>query len=189
MHHKKKESYRDLAEDMFYVFLSVIFALLIVRFGVIKNLISLVREGQIIGSFMAGIFFTSAFTIAPSSVALAEISHSAPVFIVAFWGACGAVVGDTVIFLFVRDRFAHDLSEALASFHDKKLTRFFHRRFFKWLGPLIGAFIIASPLPDEMGVTMMGISKIRTWILVLISFVMNFVGVLFVAYIAGTLRF
>ncbi len=177
--------YVNLGRDMFFILLSVIIALLIIRLGVIKNIVSLADEASILASFLSGIFFTSAFTLAPASVALVEISQNASPVLVAFWGAIGAVVGDLVLFLFIRDRFSDDLMEVLHRYHDKKLTAFFHRKFFKWLSPIIGACIIASPLPDEMGVALLGAAKIRTSLLIGISFVMNFIGVLLVALVAG----
>lgn len=179
--------YKYLGRDMFFILISVLFAGVLVRFGVIKNIIGIAEEGKIIGSFLAGVFFTSAFTISPASVAIAELSHTMSMWVLAFCGACGAVVGDMILFLFIRDRFADDLERALRAYHDRKLTRFFHRKFFHWLTPLIGAFIIASPLPDEMGITMLGISKIRTRNLIIISFIMNFAGVLLVALVAHNL--
>lgn len=187
MSSETESPYKNLGRDMFFILLSILFASALIRFGVIKNIIGVAEEGKIIGSFLAGVFFTSAFTIAPASIALAELSQTIPPIVLAFWGACGAVVGDMMLFLFIRDRFADDLAKALHAYHDKKLTRFFHRRFFRWLTPLIGAIIIASPLPDEMGITMMGVSKIRTSSLIAISFIMNFIGVLIVASLANTL--
>ena len=187
MHHKNSDSYKNLWRDMFFIVLSLLVAFLLVRLGVAKSIVSLSEEGKIIGSFLSGVFFTSAFTIAPASIAIATLSKTTPIFILAFWGACGAVLGDMILFLFIRDKFADDLEAALHHYHDKKLTRFFHRKFFHWLSPLIGALVIASPLPDEVGITMMGISKIRIWALVLISFSMNFLGILLVAFVAHTL--
>ena len=39
----------------------------------------------------------------------------------------------------------------------------------------------------ELGITMMGISKVRSWALVVISFSMNFLGILLVAFVAHSL--
>lgn len=186
-HLHTENPYKDLGRDMFFVLLSVLLAVILVRFGVIKNIINVTEGVRIIDSFFAGIFFTSAFTISPASVVLAELSKIMPVFSVAFFGACGAVVGDMILFLFIRDRFAEDISKVIHNYHDKKLTRFFHRKFFKWLSPLVGALIIASPLPDELGITMMGVSKIRVSTMVAISFFMNFLGILLVAGVVNIL--
>ncbi len=187
MNHKETDSYKNLWRDMFFIILSLFVAFILVRLGVTNKIVSFSEEGKIFGSFFSGVFFTSAFTIAPASIAIATLSKTTPLLILAFWGAIGAVLGDMILFLFIRDRFADDLEAALRHYHDKKLTRFFHRRFFHWLTPIIGALVIASPLPDEIGITMMGISKIRTWVLVAISFTMNFLGILLVALVAHAL--
>jgi hypothetical protein len=139
------------------------------------------QEGKIIGSFLSGVFFTSAFTIAPAAIALAVLAKTTPIFVLAFCGACGAALGDTILFFFIRDKFADDLEAALHHYHDKKLTRFFHRKFFRWLTPLVGAVVIMSPLPDELGITMLGVAKIRSWAFVAISFTMNFLCILLLA--------
>ncbi len=172
---------------MFFIVLSILVAFIFIRLGVANKIVSLSEEGKILGSFLAGIFFTSAFTISPASIAIAILSKTTPILTLAFCGACGAVLGDMILFLFIRDKFAEDLEEALRHYHDRKLTRFFHRKFFHWLTPLVGALVIASPLPDEMGITMLGFSRIRIWALMTISFAMNFLGILLVAFVAHAL--
>jgi hypothetical protein len=187
MEEKNSDSYKNIWRDMFFVVLSLLVAFILVRLGVANKIVSLSTEGKILGSFLSGVFFTSAFTISPASIAIALLSKTTPIFVLAFWGALGAVLGDMILFFFIRDKFADDLQGALIHYHDKKLTTFFHRKFFHWLTPLVGALVIASPLPDELGITMMGLSKIRTYTLMLISFSMNFLGILLVAFIAHTL--
>ena len=53
----------------------------------------------------------------------------------------------------------------------------FHFGFLKWLSPIIGALIIASPLPDEFGIAFLGMSKVKTAVLMPISFFMNLIGI------------
>ncbi|HEY4478659.1 MAG TPA: hypothetical protein VI775_02350, partial [Candidatus Paceibacterota bacterium] len=59
-----------------------------------------------------------------------------------------------------------------------------HFGFLKWLSPLIGAFIIASPLPDELGVALLGMSKIRIAVLIPLSFTMNILGIYILIFFA-----
>ena len=40
--------------------------------------------------------------------------------------------------------------------------------------------VIASPLPDEIGVSLLGISKIKLYKFIIISFIFNTIGVLLV---------
>ena len=183
-----KNPYTNLERDLFFIALSIFVAIGIIRFGVIQNIVSAVDELKIIGSLVAGFFFTSAFTIAPAAIALAEISKTASPFLVAFWGACGSLAGDMIIFLFVRDRFADDIREVLHTFkQEKKIKRFFKRGFFRWLSPLLGALIIASPLPDEFAIALMGVSKVHMKLFIPIAFIMNFFGILIIALITGAL--
>lgn len=183
-----KNPYSNLERDMFIIIVSVFFAIGIVRFGVIQDIVSSIDELKIIGSFIAGFFFTSAFTIAPAAIALSEISQTTSPLLVAFWGALGSLVGDLVIFLFIRDHFADDIMEALHTFkNEKKIIHFFKRGFFRWLSPLLAALIIASPLPDEFAIALMGISKVRMSLFIPICFIMSFLGILVIALISGAL--
>ena len=59
-----------------------------------------------------------------------------------------------------------------------------HTKYFSWTLPVLGAVIIASPLPDEMGVGLMGISKLKTSQFILLSFVLNSIGI-FIIVSAG----
>lgn len=180
-----KDPYKNLARDLFLIVVSIFIAILFVRLGVLHNLFAIKEEAQILGSFISGVFFTSAFTIAPASISLAEIAKNTSPFIVAFWGALGSVLGDMVIFLFVRDRFSEDLIEVLRISKAKKVLHFFHKGFFRWLSPLLGAIIIASPLPDELGIALLGIAHLRVFTLAIISFVMSFIGILSIIFLSG----
>ena len=42
--------------------------------------------------------------------------------------------------------------------------------------PIIGAIIIASPFPDEIGVSLMGLSKLSTPKFIFISYILNSIG-------------
>ncbi|MBA3285846.1 MAG: hypothetical protein H0U27_12415 [Nitrosopumilus sp.] len=158
-----------------------------VKIGVLKNLFTATQEFTILGSFLAGIFFTSIFTVAPASIVLAELSTQHSPFIVALCGAAGAMVGDLIIFLFIRDRVSDDITYILKKIKFKKISSLFHLGFLRVLSPLIGALIIASPLPDELGIAMMGMSKMKTYLLIPIAFIMNFFGILGIAALAAIL--
>lgn len=180
-----KKVYDNLFRDLFFIGVSIFVSVWIVRLGILQDVVNVISEAKLLAAFIAGIFFTSAFTIAPAAIILAGLAAHTPIFPFAFWGACGALVGDLTIFIFVRDRFADDIIDILKITKAKKLTHFFHKGFFRWLSPVIGAVIIASPLPDEIGITMMGFSKTKMALLIPISFTMNFIAVLIVASFAG----
>lgn len=181
-------TYREknrLLFDVLLVAASIAFAVWLVRSNVINHLLVYAGEVKYIESFVAGMFFTSVFTTPVAIVVLGEISqHSSPL-TAAFFGSLGALVGDLVLFTFIKDRVSGDL---LALIGKKGRGRLFHiaeRRLFRWFSPLIAAFIIASPLPDELGVMFLGFAKTRTPVFMLFSLVANFLGILVIGLLAA----
>ena len=180
---KRAKARHELAKDLIFILIGAIVAVTMVQTGLLDTLLDLVgRSGA--SAFLAGIFFTSAFTIAPASIALARIAAAAPLQAVALWGALGAMCGDLIIFFFIRDRFADDLVHSLKPSIARHILNSFHLGFLKWLSPILGALIIASPLPDEFGLTLLGLSKTRVAILMPISFIMNWLGIWFIVWLA-----
>ncbi len=177
-----KKARHELIKDMLFVLIGIVVAIILSRLGFIDYLVNMVSN-QIIISFIAGVFFTSVFTIAPAAVALVDIAD-ASVMTVAFYGSLGALCGDLILFYFIRDHFAENLIASVKPSVTKNILNSFHLGFMKWLSPVLGALIIASPLPDELGLTLLGISKTRISILIPISFVMNFLGIILLLYFA-----
>ncbi|HYF13367.1 MAG TPA: hypothetical protein VD928_03670 [Candidatus Paceibacterota bacterium] len=171
--------------DLLIIFAGILVTIVAVQFGIIEQILSYTEGQTILGSFIAGLFFTSVFTIAPASIVLAELSEVAPVTTVALWGGLGAMFGDLVLFLFIRDIFAYDLNKYLRKHHARRFFSYFHFGFLRWLYPVLGAIIIISPLPDEFGLTLMGLSKIPLAIMLPLLFVMNFIGILLISMLGA----
>lgn len=176
----RAEARRHIKEDIIALSASVLLAWFLISSGAFSYVLADTDAGKIFESFTIGIFFTSAFTIAPAAVFFAKLSQTISPFTVALFGALGAMCGDLILFLFVRDRLAKDIENL---FHKKVVRHFlnsFHLGFWKWLAPLLGALIIASPLPDEFGISLLGLSRVRIAVLLPVAFAMNFLGVLFI---------
>lgn len=159
------------------IFIGIVFALLLSGLGVIDYLVSLFKDYYIIASFISGIFFTSVFTLAPASITLIHIAQDSPISGVVVWGGLGAMCGDLVLFLFIKDRFAEDLKSVFKPSSVKYFLKSLHFGFMRWLSPLIGALIIASPIPDEFGITLLGMSKVKVIVLIPLAFFMNMLGI------------
>ena len=182
---RNKKNYRqELIKDILLVIGGGLVAYYLTNTGAIDSLINLLG-GNIVAIFIAGIFFTSIFTIAPASVALASMVSTVPLHTVALWGALGALCGDLILFYFIRDKFTEDLFGSMRPSFVKHFFKSLHMGFMKWLAPVIGAAIIASPLPDELGLTLMGLSKMRTTVLIPISFGMNMLGIYAIVWFAS----
>lgn len=175
----------NLWRDLVIIALGILITLLLVKMGALGKILTATQEQAYIGSFIAGIFFTSIFTIAPASIAFAVIAHSTSAYTVALWGALGAMMGDLLLFLFIRDIFADDVDGITAVRKWKRSLVRPHLGFFRFIMPIVGALIIASPLPDELGLALLGFSRTKTIYILPITFVMNFIGIYGVAVVAA----
>lgn len=177
-----------LLKDIIIIIFSIIVAILFIKTDVITHFLPNSDSSPIIGSLIAGFFFTSVFTTAPAIVALGEIASHSSVWTTAIFGTIGAILGDLVIFHFIKDRFASHINAALR--HNKfrlKLKEFFQWKYMYWFTFLVGGLIIASPLPDEVGISMLGFQKIKTSWFILVSFIFNFIGIYLIGSLATTL--
>jgi len=181
---KKIDYSRNLRRDLFLLGLSVVFTFFLVRFGVIDLILSASQGVLIVTSFVAGFFWTSIFTISPASIAIAHLSHYIDPITLATWGAVGSMIGDLIIFSFIKDVFADDVRGVIKHSRFKRILSKTHFTFLRWFGPLIGALVIISPLPDEIGLSLMGISKMKTRYLIPLAFVLNFAGIYLIAIVS-----
>ncbi len=172
-------------QDLALIIISVIFAIFIVESQIIHKLLAIFSTNVYVTSFFAGLFFTSIFTTAPAIVILGELSQEGGVLLVALSGGVGAVIGDYVLFRFFKDRFAEDIKEMFSSSNRRKWEIVFKKKVFRFLTPLLGAIVIASPFPDEFGIMLLGMSHIRTAFFIPISFVFNTIGILIIGVIAN----
>lgn len=137
-----------------------------------------------IGSFISGIFFVSVFTVAPASAIIFDMAKTLNPYLVALFAGIGAVLGDYIILRILKDRVFEELLPLFKKVHGSFLATVFASPFFAWLIPLIGAIIIASPLPDEIGISLMGLSKIKNWQFILVTFLLNSIGIFIIISLA-----
>lgn len=69
----------------------------------------------------------------------------------------------------------------------RKVRALLHLRFFRWFTFFAGGLIITSPLPDELGISLLGFSKMKTLWFIPLSFSFNSIGILMIGAIAKTL--
>lgn len=177
-----------LLHDIAIVALSILIAVVLVRTNIISDLILSTEKLKIFGSFFAGMFFTSIFTTAPAIATLGSIAQNNSIVLTAFFGALGAVLGDLVIFSFIKDRLTDHFYELIGHNNVIKRTRaLFKLKYFRWVTFFFGGLLIASPLPDELGIGLLGFSKMKTSYFIPLTFFFNFIGILIIGIIANTL--
>ena len=175
---------RHLIEDLILVLVALVAAWAIVRFGLVHALLAQMGDGVWATSFVAVMFFTSLVTTPPAIAVLGGLAQEGNMVLVALLGGLGAVVGDYILFAFVRDRVSADAAYLLRGPKVRRALHVFKNRHFRRVLPIVGALIIASPLPDELGLTLLGLSHLRTKTFFFVSFTMNALGILAVGLIA-----
>lgn len=133
------------------------------------------------GAFIAGILFVSTFTAATGVLILLVLAEQLSIIELGVIAGLGAVVGDFIIFRFIQDDLVAEVEPIYKQFGGGHITKVLHSRYFSWTLPVIGAILIASPLPDEIGISLLGLSKMKTYQFLLISFCLNAIGIMFVA--------
>lgn len=174
----------NLIKNMAIIAMSILIAIILIKTRIFANIMTSSKELELLGSFIAGIFFTSVFTIAPAMVVLTEIAQVNSVLLVAIFGGLGAMIGDLIIFRFVKEKLSEDILYLLKKSKSKRLMPMLRLKTFKWLMAFLGALIIASPLPDELGLFMLGFVKVKTSLFIPISFLFNSLGILIIGIIA-----
>lgn len=161
-------------------------AILLSRLGVFERLLELSGGFQLIGIFIAGFFYTSALTIAPATVALAELSVGSSPLLVALVGAVAATIADLILMTIVK-REEGDVEEVLRHYHLSRVRRFSHLPLVRLGMGIVGFLAIASPLPDELGLALMGASGVRPTIFAGLSYLANFVGIFVLSSVVHSL--
>lgn len=177
-----------LFHDLLIIALSIGVAFLLLKTDILVAIFTSTKEMEFLGSFIAGLFFTSVFTTAPAMVALGSIAHANSLLPVVVFGALGATIGDLIIFRFIRDEFSEHLLE-LAQHKSslRRLRALLKMKIFRWLSFFVGGLIIASPFPDELGIGLLGFSKMKTRWFIPLSLVFNSIGILAIGFIARSL--
>lgn len=171
---RKRWKYKNL----FIVCVGILGAVCLSRIDAFREILLHLGSWGYVGAFFGGILFVSTFTVATGGIilfSLAQYLHPVEIALVA---GLGAVVGDLLIFRLIKN----DLQTELRTIYNSRLngrhiSRLLHTKYFSWSLPVIGAIIIASPLPDEIGISLMGLSKIKTFKFVFVSFLLNTIGI------------
>lgn len=139
------------------------------------------------GIFIIGLFFAYGFTAAPATALLLIIAKDYNILLAGLVAGFGALVADLIIFNLIRHSFADEIEKL---FKEKAVVYLYHkipllaRRF---LIPATAGFIIASPLPDEIGVSLFALSRnISAKTFSIFSYLLNTAGI-FVILIIGSL--
>lgn len=131
--------------------------------------------------FIAGLLFSFGFTTPFAIGILLNSSHQSLIF-AGIIGGFGAMLSDLFIYKVIKISFIDEFNKLKKEKEMKIIRKSFDRfsgRFKSYLLYILAGLIIASPMPDEIGVSMLaGLAHIKIETLALISFVFNTVGIM-----------
>lgn len=152
--------------------------------NIIPELMAQAHSLDTVAALLAGMLFTSILTTAPAIVSLVELSETVPALQLALVGGIGAALGDLMIFHFVRSPVTTYILRAAFHPNVRRMRELFSRGSLHWIAPMLGAIVIASPLPDEIGLFLMGISEFRPLQIAPFLFAANATGIYLIALAA-----
>lgn len=164
-------------KNLTLTFIGILIALFLSRFEPFHEFLLQLHGWGYIGAFIAGILFISTFTFATGAIILLVLAEELSPLELGIIGGLGAAFGDFLIFKFIRNDLEKEIELIYKNFGGNHLSKILHTKYFSWTLPVLGAIIIASPFPDEIGVSLMGLSKIKTYQFLILAFILDFIGI------------
>ena len=155
----------------------------------INFLISLSKMGYL-SNFIGGVLVAFGFT-APFGIGFLISSSPENIFIAALIAGIGAMVSDLIIFKFMKFSFMDEFRKLERTKTIKEIEGIVkknkHILIKHYLLYVFAGIIIVSPLPDEIGVSMLaGLTTIKAERLAILSFILHTIAIFFIIYL-GTI--
>ncbi len=168
------------------VILAILFIALIDTTAV-AGLLSLVKQLDYFGAFIVGVLSVSFFTTAPAIVLLIDLANELDPIALAIIGGAGAMIGDWLLMLVFEERVVRELKPLLRKLHVHEMVARLRYKYTTWILIMAGVIALSTPIPDEIGVALLGVSRIKQAYVLGICFVLNTLGILVIVLAARAL--
>jgi hypothetical protein len=188
IHHRKKHSaiakwWRNFQYRHTAVAVSAIILFIIVfDSAIVQTALDEIHTLHYLGVIIGGALYTSLFTTAPGIAILLSFSDMYSPLTIALVGAVGSVIGDWIILKVFEERIGYELTPLVKKFHLKGFFKRLKRKKARDRTILLGMFAIGSPLPDEVGIGLLGIAHLPVVSLLIITYLLNAAGLLLLVY-------
>lgn len=140
--------------------ISFIAAYLLFQEGFFNAIPSVVEGHGYVSMFLGGALIAFGFTAPFGAALFVELAHTVNPYVGAIAGSLGAVTVDVTIFSFVRFSFDDELHQLKASAVMQWVRNWLYHesipeRIQQYMAWSVAGMLIASPLPDEVGVAML----------------------------------
>jgi len=173
-------------------FLSVILAFVLLFTGTFEIIISHLSQYGIFGGLVAGLLFPFTFTSASAGVFLVELGRFYNPLLIALIAGIGAMVSDLLMFRFLKEGIVDEIKligKVLLSIPTlQRMENLTKKKVWLWGIPFVASVLIASPLPDEIGIALFSMINFRPRYLSAISYLLNTIGIfalVWLGYVIG----
>lgn len=160
------------------VILTIVLFVLLIDSALLGAVFGFVEGWGYLGGFVAGILSVSFFTAVPAVVLILDLANKLEPHWLALMWALGSTIGDWLILKFYQEKIVQELHPLFKRVGLKQIVRLLRHRFTSWILFLIGAVFIASPLPDEIGIGLMGLSHLKRRYVLFMCLLLNAAGAL-----------
>lgn len=180
--HKVKKIIGFKYPKLFFLILSIAVAYHIFSQPYVLDFMANLRYLSYFGVFIAGIFLAFGFS-APFSVAFFIAAQPENIFLATLLGGIGATIGDIAIFKTIKFSFMDEFKRLKKSNIVKSIREIVrikkHILLKHYLLYVFAGIMIATPLPDEIGVSMLaGLTTVKPKILGILSFLLHSLAIL-----------
>ncbi len=175
--HKARKLFGFKYPKIFLFICSIIIAYYIFSKPTVSNWMIQLNNLSYIGIFIGGLLLAFGFT-APFGVGILLTSRPENIFLAVLIAGLGAMISDMIIFKMIKFSFMNEFKElkkTKTAYAIKKITRKNKHILIKhYLLYIFAGIMIATPLPDEIGVSMLaGLTTIKPKKLATISFLLH----------------
>ncbi len=186
---KRRHFHRKVVRHLFkfrypkieLLILSIVIAYIVFSQSPLPDWIQSLDKFEYVGMFIAGMFYSFGFS-GPFAVGYFTSVTNLNIFYASIIGGIGSLLSDMFIFYLIRFSFMDEFERVKKTkpflYIDKLMKKDLSKRSRRIFLYSIACIIISSPLPDEIGVTMLsGLTSIKPKGMALISFILSTLGI------------
>lgn len=187
--HKARKLLSFKYPKLLILILSIMFAYYIFGLPSVKDYVSGLGQYNYLSDLIAGILFSFGFTT-PFSIGYIITAHSQSIILTSLIAGIGSVLGDLIIFKTIKISFMDEFKELEKKKALQKIGNIIknnpHVLIRHYLIYIFAGIILASPLPDELGVSLLaGLTTIKPKIFAIISLILHVIGFYVIIALAG----
>jgi hypothetical protein len=186
---KSKKLFGIKYPKLIILILSIILSFIVFRNPTISGYIVSLGKLNSLGMFLGGMLSSFGFS-APFAIGFFIVSHPQNILLATVIGTSGAVISDVLIFKVIKISFLDEFEELERTKTLHKIKKIVDKnialKIRHYLMYLFAGIMIVTPLPDEIGVSMIaGLTTIKQRVLGVASFALHFTA-LYLIFIASS---